>query len=142
MRKQRGVTLVELLTVVLVVGILAAIAMPSYTSYMRKTKRADAKVMLTSAAQQLERCYTRLSSYNDGNNDVAGGICGLPIGANATGTYSLSIAFGTTPLLPPDQSYTLKAAPLGNQAQDTHCGSFTLTQINVKAVSTGATDCW
>ena len=53
MYKQRGVTLVELMTVVLIIGILAAIAVPSYSSYTRKTRRTDAKVALTSTAQQL-----------------------------------------------------------------------------------------
>ena len=57
MYKQRGVTLIELLTVIVVIGILTAIALPSYSSSMRKTRRADAKVALTSSAQQLERTF-------------------------------------------------------------------------------------
>ena len=141
MHKQRGMTLVELLTAMAVVGILSAIAVPSYTSYMRKTRRADAKVMLTSSAQQLERCYTRINSYNDGTNDV-NGSCQLPLGANSSKTYSLAIAFDTTAGLPAGQSYTLTATPLGNQAQDTHCGNFSLNQISQRTVSTAATDCW
>jgi type IV pilus assembly protein PilE len=141
MHKQRGMTLVELVTAMLVVGILSAIAIPSYTSYMRKTRRADAKVMLTNAAQQLERCYTRLSSYNDGTNDV-NGTCPLALGANSTGTYSLAILFDTTAGLPLGQSYTLTATPLGNQTKDTHCANFILNQMSQQTVSTGATDCW
>jgi type IV pilus assembly protein PilE len=141
MNKQRGMTLVELITAMLVVGILTAIAVPSYTSYMRKTRRADAKVMLTSSAQQLERCYTRINSYNDGTNDV-NGSCPLPIGANSSGTYSLAIAFDTTAGLPAGQSYTLTATPLGKQALDTQCGNFIFNQMSQQTVSTGATNCW
>lgn len=142
MNRQRGVTLVELLITIVVLGILTAIAVPSYSSYMRKTRRADAKVMLTSSAQQLERCYTRISSYNDGTNDAGGGSCPLPLGANAANTYSLAIAFDTTAGLAAGQSYTLTATPLGNQLLDTHCGNFILNQTNKQTVSTGALDCW
>ena len=142
MYKQRGVTLIELLTVILVVGILSAIAIPSYSSYVRKARRADAKVMLTSSAQQLERCYTRISSYNDGTNDAGGGSCPLPLGANSANTYTLAIAFDTTAGMPAGQSYTLTASPLGNQLLDTHCGNYRLNQMSQKTVSTGATDCW
>jgi type IV pilus assembly protein PilE len=141
MRKQNGVTLMELLTTVAVVGILSAIAIPSYTAYTRKARRADAKVMLTSSAQQLERCYTRLSSYNDGTNDV-NGSCPLALGANSSQTYSLSIAFNTTAGMAAGLSYTLTATPLGQQVLDTHCGNFLLNQMNKQSVSTAATDCW
>jgi type IV pilus assembly protein PilE len=120
------------------------IAVPGYSAYVRKTKRADAKVMLTSSAQQLERCYTRINSYNDGTNDApgGGGSCPLPLGANSRGTYSLAITFDTTATLPAGQSYTLTATPIGAQVKDTHCGNFKLTQASQQSVSTGATDCW
>src|SRR3954465_425814 len=136
MHKQRGMTLIELVTAMLVISILTAIAVPSYTSYMRKTRRADAKVMLNTAAQQLERCYTRMNSYNDGTNDVSGN-CPIPQSANASGTYTLSLQFDTTASLPAGQSFTLTATPLGKQALDTACGSFTLDQMGRQGVSAG-----
>jgi type IV pilus assembly protein PilE len=135
-------TLVELVTAMLVVSILTAIAVPSYTTYMRKTRRADAKVMLNTAAQQLERCYTRMNSYNDGTNDVNGN-CPIPQSANGSGTYTLSLQFDTTAGLPAGQSYTLTATPLGNQAKDTACGNFTLNQMGRQGVSAGTVaNCW
>ena len=142
MSKQRGFSLIELMVTVAIVGILAMIAIPSYTSYVRKTKRADAKVMLTSSAQQLERCYTRMNSYNDGTNDVNGN-CPITQSANGSGTYTLSLQFDTTAGLPAGQSYTLTATPLGKQALDTACGNFTLDQMSRQGVSAGTTaNCW
>jgi type IV pilus assembly protein PilE len=138
MRRQRGVTLVELLTVVLVIGILAAIAVPSYTSYTRKAKRADAKVALTSTALQLDRCYTR---YNDYSQLAACGV-NLPYNTpNGTYTIDQDAAANPTPGITVS-TYALKATPIGNQALDTHCGTFQLNQVNQKSVTTGATDCW
>ena len=136
MRKQRGMTLVELVTAMLVVGILTAIAIPSYTSYMRKTRRADAKVALTNMAQQLERCYTRYNRYDD--NPAGNCPTGWPV-ATQRNTYQLSAVIPAG-----GQSYTLTATPLGKQALDTQCGNFTLTEANVQGVSGGGsvTDCW
>jgi type IV pilus assembly protein PilE len=144
MHKQRGMSLIELLTAMTILGILSAIAIPAYGTYVRKAKRADAKTLLTSSAQQLERCYTRLSNYNDGTGDV-NGSCPLQLGPNNPQTYSLRIDFDTTPGLPPGQSYTLTATPLGNQALDTQCGSYTLNQAGVQGILGGTArvvDCW
>jgi type IV pilus assembly protein PilE len=141
MDKQRGVTLIELLTVIMVIGILGAIAIPSYSSYVRKSRRADAKVALTSTAQQLERCYTRYYSYLPVAN---GGQCPvvLPYNTpNQTYTIDANAAAVPTPGLTAG-SFALKATPIGSQALDTHCGAFALNQNNAQSVATGATDCW
>jgi type IV pilus assembly protein PilE len=142
MHKQRGMTLVELVTAMLVIGILTAIAVPSYSSYMRKTRRADAKVMLNTAAQQLERCYTRMNSYDDGTGDTTGN-CPIPQVANASGTYTLSLRLSWDATLPAGQSFRLTATPLGKQALDTACGNFTLDQKGQQGVSAGTVaNCW
>jgi len=138
MRRERGMTLVELVTTMLVLGILTAIAIPSYTSYMRKTRRADAKVALTNSAQQFERCYTRFNAYNPATACVV-----LPYNTpNNTYTIAADTAPVTVPAGVAQNTFALKATPIGDQAKDTHCGTFQLNSLNQQTVTAGATDCW
>ncbi|MFO8046335.1 MAG: prepilin-type N-terminal cleavage/methylation domain-containing protein, partial [Halomonas sp.] len=62
-RRSAGFTLIELMIAVAVIGILAAIAIPRYQSYVEKARRTDAMSALTTIAGQLERCYTVTSDY-------------------------------------------------------------------------------
>jgi type IV pilus assembly protein PilE len=144
MRRERGMTLVELVTTMLVLGILTAIAIPSYTSYMRKARRADAKVALTSSAQLLERCYTRFNAYNP--LPPAAACVALPYNT-PNNTYTIDADNGplggsVNPGGILQNTFTLKATPLGYQAKDTHCGTFLLNSLNQQTVTAGATDCW
>ena len=129
----RGVTLIELMIVVVVVGIMAAIAYPSYQNHVRKTKRADGKAELMETAQELERCYTRFGRYNDGNCAVA-----FPI-TSPEGHYVLTAPTRTA------VSFTLDATPQGPQAEDAECGVLRLTSTGVQGSQGGnadANDCW
>lgn len=130
-RHMRGVTLIELMIVVVVVAILAAVAYPSFLDQVRKTRRADGKAMLLQTSQQLERCYTRVSRY-DG--------CGIafPI-ASDEAFYSVS-----APTLTPN-TFVLNAAPQGDQTADTRCGALQLTSAGQQGSLGGVTDtanCW
>jgi type IV pilus assembly protein PilE len=142
MNRQRGMTLIELMVVVMIIGILTAISVPSYKSYVRKSRRADAKVALTNIAQQFERCYTRYNSYTN-----AGCAVVLPFNTPRN-TYTIAADPVPTPAGVNDQTFAIKATPLGDQVQDTACLALTLNQAGVKGISVaGATtaqiaNCW
>ncbi len=131
--RTRGFTLIELVVAMAVVGILVAIAFPSYQEQVRKTRRADGKAELMETAQQLERCYTRFSRYDDGNCGVA-----LPFDSSE-GYYVVSAAAITA------SAFTLDATPQGDQANDARCGVLRLTstgQQGSQGQGTDANECW
>jgi type IV pilus assembly protein PilE len=134
--RMRGVSLIELMTVVVVVGILSAIAIPSYTTYVLRVNRTDAKRSLLDYSSKLERCFTRGNDYTVKEAGSADACVALPAD-NAESTYTISGVIAAT-------SYTLTATPINGQARDTKCKAFSLTQSGVQAV-TGPSDprkCW
>ena len=133
MRKQRGVTLIELLITVAIVGILAAVAYPSYQAHVARANRAEAQGILMENAQFLERNYTIANRYDQ---DSAGVATALPFTTSPkTGTakYNIAAAYGAAPA----QTFTLTATPTGSMTGDA-CGNLTLTNTGVKAPA----DCW
>jgi len=137
--RQYGVSLIELLTVMVIVGILSAIAYPSYRQTVIRGKRADAKIALQQNAQALENCFTRFHSYNDtANCPVAATLQGAGI-ASTDGNYLITAAAGR-----PDLEFALTATPQNGQAADTKCGNFTLDHADAKGVSGSqpAAECW
>jgi type IV pilus assembly protein PilE len=135
--KQRGVTLMELLVVMVVVGLLSAIAIPSYRQYVVRANRSSAKIALTSTAQALERCYNNSTPYAY-DSEVCEDAVALPF-TTADGWYRISGDIE-------EQTYTLTATPQKSQAKDSKCENFTLTSANQRGVS-GAdaddpTECW
>jgi len=125
-KRQRGVTLIEVMIVVVIVGILASVAYPSYTEYVERARRADGQAALLDAAQRMERCYTQ-------NNTYVG--CGVP--ANSPdGFYTL--AFNPAPTA---TTFNITATPL---RADTRCGVLSLTSNGSRGAtgSRGAPGCW
>ncbi len=136
--RQQGVTLMELMVVMVVVGILAAIAIPSYRQYVIRVTRSDAKRELLGLAQRLERCFTRTNSYAR-MDDVPNDCVTIPY-TMPEGTYLISgnIADGT---------FLLTATPQAGQADDAVCGAFTIDQLGRQNITgTGgaaaAARCW
>ncbi|WP_288132567.1 type IV pilin protein [Microbulbifer sp.] len=139
MKKQYGFTLIEMMIVVAIMGIIAAIAYPSYMESVRKSNRADAKASLNDTAQRLQRCFTTYNAYNNENCTVAET---LKNGTITSGEGMYTISFDSSAA----DSFKLKAAPVAgtSQAGDTKCATFTLTNTGVEDVSgTSPADyCW
>jgi type IV pilus assembly protein PilE len=145
MKKQQGFNLVELMIVVVIVGIIAAIAYPSYQEQMRTTRRADCSGALASFGNAMERYYTVNNTYRGAG--AAGGDTGTPTifpGScpidGGTATYNLTIQAAN------DSTFEVRAAPTGVQAND-KCGTLTLTNTgrkNITGAATGMTPekCW
>jgi type IV pilus assembly protein PilE len=142
MKKITGFTLTELMITVVIVGILAAIAYPTYMDQMRKARRADAEAALLELSQFMERYYTQNLSYVDGKGlppslpfaclptKSPQAQCGNP---KTTRYYDLtSNATATT--------FTLIATPVPGSSQvKDECGILTLDNTGVKCIGDGTT---
>ncbi len=139
---QRGFTLIEVMIVVVIIAILAMIAYPSYQSQVRKTRRADAKSALTTAAAAQERWFTENSQYSLTQSDVA------PT-TTENGYYGIAMTNPTSPSscgTGGKYCFKITATATGDQLNDTNCKTFSITQTGAKTStdSSGAasTGCW
>ena len=134
-RRSAGFTLLELMIVVAIVGLLAAIAFPSYRNYSMRAHRADALRALTSLQQSLERCYAQAFSY--------AGCAAVPNGnvqLTANGYYKVTATTAAA-------TYTLAAVPQGTQTHDLKCSTMGLDSVKGQTATDDlgantATTCW
>lgn len=157
-RSQHGFTLIEMMVVIAVLAIIAAIAIPQYRDYVTRAKRAEAKRALLEGAQFFERVYTASGCYLYASTaeciSGSGTAVQLPVvlsRAPAEGRYSYSIAATSA-----SQTFTLVATPCGTAGTcaagndttftDPTCGSFVLDNTGARSLSGAFTGniatCW
>ena len=146
--RQRGVTLIELVVVMIIIGILAAVAIPSYRAYVIRSQRSDAKDALLALVTQQEKHYLQCNRYADAiaaaTDCAANELQGVATSKN--GWYQLATdANDANPAL--GFTSTATAVAGGNQFQDEACRTFTVDQAGVRtADDAGGADntaeCW
>lgn len=138
-RRMTGFTLVELMIVVIVVGILAAIAMPSYRQYTLRTHRTEAKSALLRLASSQERFYLQNNTYT--NNLVA---LGFAAGTSDDGVYTLNVPVANTTTWQATATPTPGGGVNGvDQTADGECTSFALdSQGRRTAAPDPNSRCW
>lgn len=139
MKTNQGFTVIELLVAVGMIGILSAIAIPSYQQSLQKSRRADAEGALLGLANAMERFYTIKNTYKGAAADDSD--TGTPaatlfsITASTAANYSVQISQAD------DNTFTLTATPQNAQYSDP-CGTLSISNAGVKTSDQSLAECW
>ncbi|MFC5697945.1 type IV pilin protein [Pseudomonas sp. GCM10022186] len=138
MKSSKAFTLIELMIVLVVIGILAAIAYPNYTEHVRRGKRAEVKAALMEGAQALERYYSTHGSYLDSEGNFADAFATQ---APASGAANYTIAAQGAPTA---TTFQLRATRAGSMAGDP-CGDFQISHTGERTLANATrtvAQCW
>ena len=138
---QRGFTLIELMTVVIVLSLLLIMAIPNYADHLRKVRRNDARAALLEMAAVQERIYFERTQYSAAMADLWSNQSGSDY-VSVEGFYLLSVTAADS-----NQTFTVTASAQAEQAGDTACASFSIDSSGRKAASDGdgndsSSVCW
>lgn len=144
---QQGFTLIEVMIVVAIIGILAAIAYPSYDEYVKRGNRTEGQAFLSDVAARQERYFSQNNAYITANANL-GKLYGSAVTTQKSPTdkYTITVAAGGAS----DGGYLLTAT---QQFSDTKCGNLTLNALGDKGAKGKTTagnaadrafvlDCW
>jgi type IV pilus assembly protein PilE len=140
-----GFTLIELMVTLVVASILITVAIPGYQTFIRKSRRTDAKTAVLDLAGREESYFSTQNKYSALPADV--GYTAFP-SAVGSGYYTINVVVGAPAVAVP-ATFTITAVPAAGstQLQDAACQQFTVDQLgNQKATDAGGTDttqlCW
>lgn len=143
MKLSRGFTLIELMVVIAIVGIIVAIALPSFNEQVRKSRRSDAIEALSGIALKQERWRSNHTSYGtlaniEVTSPTASGYYTLAAVALASGNCPSGVAISA------NNSWSFRATPAGAQTGDSKCATMTITNTcgTISKTSTGGGQCW
>ena len=130
---QGGFTLIEIMIVVAIIGILAAIAYPAYQDHVLRSRRNAAAACMLEGVQYMERYYTTNMAYNQDKAGTA--LAGLPASGCQT---DLADYYGVTLESKTATTFSIKATRKGAQLKDTKCGDLTIDQKGTKSNQGGS----
>ncbi len=132
-RHMRGITLIELMIVVVVIGILAAVAYPNYQEFTARAKRNEARAALLRLATNQERFYLNNNTFTQDLTQI--GFATTPTWVTETGYYSVQVTQADA------TNFSATATYLHGGGEATKCLTFTIDGRGGKA-SGPDTNCW
>jgi type IV pilus assembly protein PilE len=124
-RRVRGFSLIELMTVLVIIGVLAGVAWPSYQDYVRRANRAAAQTFMMAIASRQEQYLLTNRSYA-----ATTAALNLTTPSELSGRYTVTVA------VPSATEYTITATPIGNQPVPGKFDALTLSSSGAKTPDT------